>query len=164
MRVQLSLGSNLGDRQGHLRAALAALDEIEGVRLCAVSHAYETEPVGVRDQPAFLNLAAEVETALAPLELLDAAKTIERRLGRKPARRWGPRTVDIDLILWGQNVLNNVRLTLPHAEFRSRAFVLTPMAEIRPCAVDPLTGKTVFALANGAAFRAGVQKKTKLAP
>jgi 2-amino-4-hydroxy-6-hydroxymethyldihydropteridine diphosphokinase len=147
MRVLLSLGSNLGDRGAHLRAALDALDRLEGVAVTAVSHAYETEPVGKTDQPVFVNVAAEIETDLEPLELLNAVKSIERGLGRVPAERWGPRVIDIDLVLWGETVLRTPELTLPHREFRKRAFVLAPLAEIAPGAVDPVTGLTVAELA-----------------
>lgn len=147
MRVYLSLGSNLGDRAAILRAALSALAEVRHVQLAAVSDCYETEPVGKTDQPAFLNLAAAIETDLEPLELLDAVKDIERGLGRAPGERWGPRAIDIDLVLWGMRTIESETLTLPHAEFRKRAFVLTPLAEIAPQEIDPATGKTVSELA-----------------
>lgn len=100
-RVLLSLGSNLGDRVGHLAAAFDALDGLETTRLVARSSLYETEPVGFVDQPDFLNAAAEIETALGPLELLNALKVLEVRLGRVPSEPWGPRAIDIDIILWG---------------------------------------------------------------
>lgn len=147
MRVHLSLGSNVEDRAGHLAAALRELSRRDRVRIIKVSRCYETEPLGVTDQPLFLNIAAEIETDLRPLELLEAAKDIERQLGRKPAGRWQPREADIDLILWGQAVVQSEVLTLPHARFRVRAFVLTPLAEIAPDAVDPETGRTVRELA-----------------
>ncbi len=146
MRVLLSLGSNLGDRAANLRHALDALARWPGVRLGAVSRVYETEPVGLAEQPDFLNAAAEIETELLPLELLNAVKEIEAALGRTPSERWGPRVIDIDLILWEDLMMTEARLTLPHAAFRSRYFVLAPLAEIAPEAVDPVTGKTVRAL------------------
>lgn len=133
MRVHLSLGSNVGDRAANLRAALRALQATEGVTLPRVSQCYETEPVDVTDQTAFVNLAAEIETVLGPLELLNVPKDIERRLGRKPSERWGPRTIDIDIILWESRVLETGGLTLPHKEFRYKAFVLAPLAELVPC-------------------------------
>jgi len=89
----------------------------------------------------------EIETALEPLELLNTVKTMELRLGRKVSRRWGPRCIDIDLVLWGAKVLHTSALTLPHERFRERAFVLTPFAELAPEAVDPETGLTVAELA-----------------
>jgi len=146
-QVFLSLGSNVGDRARNLRAALEALDGSEGIRLRRVSGCYETEPIGVKDQPAFLNVAAEIETVLQPLELLNAVKDVERGLGRIPSVRWGPRLIDIDIVLWGSRVIDTDRLSVPHPRFRSRAFVLAPLAEIAPDAVDPVTGLTVAELA-----------------
>lgn len=146
MRVHLSLGSNLGDREVNVQKALEALKAVAGVAVIAVSHYYETEPVGVAEQPDFLNVAAEIETELAPLELLNTVKEIEARLGRTPSEHWGPRVIDIDIILWGNQVITTEPLTAPHKEFRKRAFVLAPLAEIAPEAVDPVTGKTVTEL------------------
>ncbi len=146
-QVFLSLGSNLGDRRGNIEAALDSLASWPGIRLARSSHCYETEPYGNIDQPLFLNAAAEIWTELAPMELLNVAKEIETRLGRVPSTHWGPRAIDIDIVLWGGTRLETTRLTLPHAEFRKRAFVLVPLAEIAPEAVDPVTGKTVAELA-----------------
>jgi 2-amino-4-hydroxy-6-hydroxymethyldihydropteridine diphosphokinase len=146
-RVYLSLGSNLGNREENLKAALSALKDLARTQLTAVSSVFETEPVGERDQPTFLNLAAEIETALAPLELLNACQDIEKAVGRKPTRRWGPRVVDIDLILWGSAVLDTSALVLPHPRFRLRNFVLQPLCEIAADAIDPVTGKSVLELA-----------------
>ena len=129
-----------------LRAALAALDALEGVSVVRVSRFFETSPVGTLDQKDFINAAAEIETELEPLELLPALKTIESDLGRRPGEHWGPRPIDLDIILWGDVVLNAPTLTLPHKEFRSRAFVLAPLAEIAPEAVDPVTGKAIAEL------------------
>ena len=137
----------MGDRSGHLRAAIMALRALDGVEVTRVSRCYETEPVGVTEQPAFLNLAAEIETVLEPLELLNAVKGIEETLGRRPSEHWGPRKIDIDVILWGTRVMDSGRLSLPHKEFRTRAFVLMPLAEIAPDAVDPISGLTVEQLA-----------------
>lgn len=147
MRMYLSMGSNEGDRAGNLRAAWNALDRLDGVHVVRVSRVYETEPVGVVEQPLFLNVAAEIETDLGPLELLKAVKGIERRLGRVPSERWGPRLIDIDIILCGECQMDSQELTLPHKEFRRRAFVLAPLAEIAPDARDPVTGTTVRELA-----------------
>jgi len=147
MRVLLSLGGNVGDRMARLREAVAMLARHKGIRLTAVSSCYETEPIGIVGQPAFLNMAVEIETALEPLELLNTVKEMERAIGREPAMRWGPRVIDIDIILRGGCVMESCLITIPHPSFRQRAFVLTPLAEIAPDAVDPETGKTVAALA-----------------
>ena len=147
MRIHLSLGSNEGDRLAYLEAALRALAALDGVAVAAVSQAYETEPVSDVEQGPFANIAAEIETDLDPLELLDAVKRIEADLGRSQSVRWGPRTIDIDIVLCGDLVIEAGRLAVPHREFRNRAFVLTPLAEIAPDAVDPVTGKTVAELA-----------------
>jgi len=106
-----------------------------------------TQPLGDEEQPSFVNMAAEIETTLEPLELLHVAKAIEVALGRRPGERWGPRTIDIDIVLCGLTVLDTPTLTVPHKEFRNRAFVLVPLVEIAPEAVDPVTGCTVAELA-----------------
>lgn len=164
MIVQLSLGSNLGDRAASLREAVRAIAAVEGVELKAWSHCYETEPIGFTEQPAFLNMAVEIETALGPLELLNAVKTIEATIGRQKTTRWGPREIDIDIILWGDTEYASDRLTLPHREFRQRAFVLVPMAEIAPEAVDPVTGETIAELAKHPEVRGWIEKREKIAP
>lgn len=147
MAVQLSLGSNVGVRGRNLEAALAALGQLPETSLTRRSRVYETEPYGVREQPGFLNMAVEIETGLHPLELLEAIKAIEGRLGRRQAQRWGPREIDIDIVLWDDLILDTDTLTVPHPDFRQRAFVLIPLSEIAPEAVDPVTGKTVAQLA-----------------
>ncbi len=146
-RVLLSLGSNLGDRADHLRRAVEAVAALPDTCLVAQSSVHETAPWGVADQPSFLNLAAEIETAFGPLELLNAVKALEIRLGRTPGSQWGPRVIDIDLVLWQDTVMKTGALTLPHPRFRERAFVLLPLREIAPDAVDPVTGRTVAELA-----------------
>jgi 2-amino-4-hydroxy-6-hydroxymethyldihydropteridine diphosphokinase len=129
----LGLGSNLGDREEHLRSALAGLAD-HGVEVDAVSSVYETEPVGeITDQPDFLNGAARIATDLGPHELLDLCKTIEAEHGRLfGAPRHGPRPLDIDLLLLGDIELADERLTLPHREVTTRRFVLEPLLELDP--------------------------------
>lgn len=129
----LGLGSNVGDRESHLRAAIELLRE-RGVEVEAVSSAYETEPVGeVLDQPDFLNAAIRVRTALEPEALLDLCKEVEAARGRAlDAPRHSPRPLDVDLLLLGDLRLSTDRLTLPHPEVTSRRFVLTPLLELDP--------------------------------
>jgi 2-amino-4-hydroxy-6-hydroxymethyldihydropteridine diphosphokinase len=160
----MSLGSNMGDRVCNLRAALDGLRQLPGTEVLAVSNAYETEPLGEVQQSAFLNVAAEIETDFGPLELLNAAQTLEKRLGRTPSYPWGPRSIDIDIILWGPRTMATDRLTLPHAAFRTRAFVLTPLAEIAPDTIDPVTGKTVAELAAAPEAQGRIVKLGTIAP
>lgn len=143
MRVFLSIGSNLGNRCENITNALKKLYEIENTKVKRASDVYETEPVGRTNQPAFLNIAVEIETDLGPLELLSEIKKIEYQLGRTPQERWGPRIIDIDIILYDNLIINDVQLVLPHREFRKRRFVLQPLAELCGNAVDPITGKTI---------------------
>ncbi len=132
-RGYLGLGSNVGDRHAHLRAAINLLGE-HGVEVEAVSSAYETEPVGeILDQPDFLNAAARISTALEPEALLDACKAIEVEQGRMfGGPRHGPRPLDVDLLLLGDVELETPRLTLPHAQVTARRFVLAPLLELDP--------------------------------
>jgi 2-amino-4-hydroxy-6-hydroxymethyldihydropteridine diphosphokinase len=127
----LGLGSNVGDRRAHLQAAVGALPSI-GVRVRAASSVYDTDPVGeVLDQPSFLNACVLVETALEPLDLLDAVKGVEAELGRAPEGvRHGPRAIDIDVLLLGDVEIAHERMTLPHEQLLSRRFVLVPALEL----------------------------------
>lgn len=140
-RVYLSLGSNLGDRAAYLRRALEALG-VAGVRVLRVSRVRETEPVDVVDQPRFLNLVAEAETDLEPGELLARAQEIERELGRVRTQPKGPRTIDIDVLLYGSLVMNTPELAVPHPRMAKRRFVLEPLAELAPDLRHPVTDRT----------------------
>jgi 2-amino-4-hydroxy-6-hydroxymethyldihydropteridine diphosphokinase len=146
MPVYLSLGSNIGNRLQHLRSAVEALRAELDVTVLRESRVYETDPVGDTDQPAFLNMAVAIETGLEPEDLLDRLQLIETELGRTATRRWGPRAIDIDIVLWDDSIIKTDRLTVPHPEFRKRAFVLIPLAEIAPLAVAPETGEEVLML------------------
>jgi 2-amino-4-hydroxy-6-hydroxymethyldihydropteridine diphosphokinase len=149
MRVgYLGLGSNVGDRAGHLRAAIELLGE-QGVEVAAVSSAYETEPVGeVLDQPDFLNAAIRIRTELEPAPLLEVCKAIEVERGRMlAASRHSPRPLDIDLLLLGDLELSTERLTLPHPEVTSRRFVLAPLLELDSDLTLPDGTKLAAALA-----------------
>jgi 2-amino-4-hydroxy-6-hydroxymethyldihydropteridine diphosphokinase len=137
----LSLGSNIGDREAHLRDALARLQR-EG-RLIAVSSFYETEPVEVTDQAWFLNCAVGLETSVPPPELMRSLLRIEQEMGRKRIQKKGPRTIDIDILLFGDAVVNTPELTIPHPAMHERRFVLEPLAEIAPDARHPVLKKTI---------------------
>jgi 2-amino-4-hydroxy-6-hydroxymethyldihydropteridine diphosphokinase len=137
-RAYVGLGANLGDREATLRAAIAALDATEGVQVSAVSALRETEPVGYLDQPRFLNGAVALEATLAPRELLDALLAVERSLGRtRGGPRFGPRTIDLDLLLYGEESIDEQGLTVPHPRLHERAFALEPLAELDPDLVVP---------------------------
>ncbi len=162
MRVHLSLGSNVGDRVNNLGSALKALRATPGIAVAAVSHSYETSPVGHVRQPAFINMAVAIETKREPADLLDELKRIESELGRVPSLRWGPRAIDIDIILCEDRIIESERLTIPHREFRNRVFVLRPLEEIAGDAVDPVTGRAVSHLATLPEAQGTVKRLDKL--
>jgi 2-amino-4-hydroxy-6-hydroxymethyldihydropteridine diphosphokinase len=134
-RAYVGLGANLGDREQTIRAAVAELPDV-----VAVSPLRETDPVGVTDQPRFLNGVAALETELAPRELLDVLLAVERRLGRERRERWGPRTIDLDLLLYGDEVIDEDGLKIPHPRLHERRFVLEPLADLAPQLVVPGLG------------------------
>jgi len=146
--VFLGLGTNLGDREANLRAALRRLREV--VRIEAVSFVYGSEPVGYRAQPDFWNLVVRAGTQLEPLALLGAVRGIERALGRKPSFRNAPRVIDIDLLLYDDVQIDLPELTLPHPRMLERAFVLKPLMELAPDVVHPRTRRTIREHAAGA--------------
>jgi 2-amino-4-hydroxy-6-hydroxymethyldihydropteridine diphosphokinase len=135
------LGSNLGDRLANLGAAVAALDREPAFTLRKVSLAYETEPVGP-PQPRYLNAVAQVGTLLSPRATLKALQQIEEALGRIRRERWGSREIDLDLLLYGDRVIAETGLVVPHPLLHSRAFALVPLAELAPGALHPLLGQT----------------------
>ena len=135
----LGLGGNLGDRMQALAEALELLDRTPGLLRVSCSAVYETEPWGVAEQPHFLNLVAGYETTLPPADLLDACKAVERNVGREQSYRWGPRLIDVDVLLYGDQQVNitDPHLEIPHPRLAERAFVLVPLAELAPDAVVP---------------------------
>ncbi len=141
-RAYLSLGSNLGDRVAHLEFGVAGLEK-DGVRCLRASSLYETEPVGYRGQPWFLNQVLMVETLCTPGELLQECLKIERARGRKRSIRNGPRTLDIDILLYDDLVLKEPGLVIPHPRMTERRFVLEPLAEIAPEVYHPVLVKTI---------------------
>lgn len=139
--VYLSLGSNIGDRAARLREAIARVQTIG--KITAISSLYETEPVEFTEQAMFLNCAVGLETVLGPEELMYRLLNIERELGRERVQKKGPRTIDIDILLFGNQVMNSLELTIPHPAMAKRRFVLEPLAEIAPLMVHPVLNKTV---------------------
>lgn len=132
-RVYLAVGSNLASPLSQVNAALAALGEIPQTAVVAVSSFYRTPPLGPQDQPDYLNAAVALETSLTPEALLDNTQRIELQQGRvRKAERWGPRTLDLDIMLFGNQVIATERLTVPHYDMHNRGFMLWPLAEIAP--------------------------------
>ena len=141
----IALGTNLGDKRRQMENALAALQQA-GVTVRRVSPFIETEPYGVTDQPAFLNGVCEVETTLSPQELLAILLKIETQQGRVRTRHWGPRVIDLDLLLYDDQIIDEPNLKVPHPDKENRAFVLQPLAAIAPQVVHPVLGKTIETL------------------
>lgn len=154
-RAYVGLGANLGDPLAQLRNAVAALASLPGTCVAAVSSVYRSAPVGYLDQPDFLNAVAALDTRLSPQALLDALLVIEQEGGRTRAFRNAPRLIDLDLLLYGDRVVDEVHLTVPHPRMADRAFVLLPLAEIDPDCVVPGAGplSTLAAGASGQAIQ-----------
>ncbi|MCE4957961.1 2-amino-4-hydroxy-6-hydroxymethyldihydropteridine diphosphokinase [Macrococcoides caseolyticum] len=141
--VYISFGSNIGDRAQQINNALKMLDNISDTVITRVSSLYETAPVGGVAQDDFLNGVVEVMTTLTPIALLNEIQSIELKLGRKREVHWGPRTIDLDIILYDDQVIDNERLKVPHPYMHERSFVLIPLNEIAPDAVHPVLNKEI---------------------
>jgi 2-amino-4-hydroxy-6-hydroxymethyldihydropteridine diphosphokinase len=156
--VYLSLGSNLGDRERFLREAISLLQELGVIK--QVSAFYETQPVEVqKEQPWFLNCALAMETELMPLDFLSRMLAVERSMGRVRTEPKGPRTIDIDIVFFGNDVLDTPELTIPHPAMQQRRFVLEPLAEIAPAIVHPVVKRTVRDLLNSLPADSGLVNK-----
>ena len=149
-RAWVGVGANLGDAQATIERALRDLAALSRAEPARASSLYRTEPLGDPAQPWYVNAVAEVDTDLSPLELLRALHGLERRAGRAPAReRWAPRELDLDLLLFGDRVIETPELVLPHSGLALRRFVLEPLAELAPDARDPRTGRSAAELLTG---------------
>ncbi len=145
-RAYIGIGSNLGDREAAFKVALTALANTAHITVLKVSAPLETEPVGGPEQPYFLNAAAELQTSLSPRALLSRLLAIEEELGRVRVEIWGPRVIDLDLLLYDDQVIDEPGLQVPHPLMHTRAFVLKPLAEIAPQAMHPALDKTAAQL------------------
>ena len=148
-KAYIGTGSNLGDRQAYLEAGLTELKAVPDIRLDAVSAVYETAPLGYTNQPLFLNAAASIETTLFPEELLQVMQGIETRHHRQRLIHWGPRTLDLDLLLYAEYQINTQQLVLPHPRLVERCFVLAPLCEIAPDLRHPRTGRLLSSCCEG---------------
>ena len=144
--IFLGLGSNLGDREVHLQRAIALLEEDECVQIKKKSTVIETEPIGHTEQGAFLNQVIQIETSYEPYSLLQKCLKIEQSSGRIREEKWGPRTLDIDILFFGETVLQSDGLKIPHPEASNRDFVLLPLAEIAPTFQHPVSGQQIEAM------------------
>jgi 2-amino-4-hydroxy-6-hydroxymethyldihydropteridine diphosphokinase len=162
MKVFVGLGSNLGEREAMIRLALEDLSRLPETQLVRASSLYDTEPAGEVDQPNFLNAVAQLETGLSARQLLWNLHLIEKRLGRVRTRRWGPRTMDLDLLLYGDQVIEDADLVVPHPELALRSFVLVPLLELDPLLVHPVTRETLLHLLSRLNTRPPVKRGSRL--
>ena len=144
--VYIGFGSNIGDRLTHIRNAIHTLSKTEGITLQKISSIYTTDPVGYEEQAQFLNGAAAIQTTLFPLSLLHTLKDIETAIGRKHRIRWGPREIDLDILIYGDLCLQTEKLVIPHPEMHLRGFVLVPLVEIAPDLVHPIFQESIQTL------------------
>ncbi|NHM74611.1 2-amino-4-hydroxy-6-hydroxymethyldihydropteridine diphosphokinase [Staphylococcus sp. 11007852] len=144
--VYLGLGSNIGDREQQLKSAVERLDQVTDIHVQQVSSMHETKPVGYVDQPDFLNVCLHIKTSLSPEVLLQQCLDIEKELHRVRKVRWGPRTIDIDVLLYGDRIIESEQLIVPHPRMTERAFVMIPLNEIASHVIEPRSKKTIQSL------------------
>lgn len=142
-KVYLGLGSNVGDRLKFIESAIERIGDLDGVKLTKKASLYETEPWGVKDQGFFLNTAVEIETSLSPEDLHNEIKSIEQTLGRESREKWTQREIDIDLLFYGDRIIDEDNLKVPHNRIEDRRFVLVPLAEMDPDLIHPVLNKSV---------------------
>ncbi len=143
IKIYLGVGSNVGNRSAHIQSAIFKLREEEGIRILKSSTLYETEPVGLKEQGCFLNSVTEGETILSPREFFETLKAVEKRVGRIEREKWGPREIDLDLLSYGERIIEEETLTVPHPRMHERDFVLVPLSEISPAWIHPKLKKNV---------------------
>jgi len=153
--VYIALGSNLGDREASVRGALQQLDAHAGIDFLNVSSFHETEPVGPAGQQRYINAAAKLQTTLGPQELLEVMLAVEQQLGRTrdDQQKWGPRTIDLDLLLYGDDVIDKPGLVVPHPHMHERSFVLDPLVEIAATVQHPVLGEPIESLRRALSHR-----------
>ena len=144
----IGFGSNIGDRLAHIQNAIHALSKTDGITLQKISSLYKTDPVGCEEQAQFLNGVAVIQTSLPPLSLLHTLKDIETAIGRKHRMRWGPREIDLDILIYGDLCVQTEELVVPHPEMHLRGFVLVPLAELAPDLVHPIFQVSIQTLLN----------------
>jgi 2-amino-4-hydroxy-6-hydroxymethyldihydropteridine diphosphokinase len=155
----IALGSNVGDRENNLRQAILGINEERETRVVRVSSVYETEPMYFEHQARFLNCVLAAETHLRPTGLLDCLQELERKLGRRPGPKNGPRVIDLDILFYGNEVVTKPNLEIPHPRITERPFVLVPLNEIRPDLIHPVLGMKVSELLANVGTGEGVVKK-----
>lgn len=155
VKAYLGLGSNLGNKSANLKKAISYLKKY--IKVTKMSAFYKTEPVGYKNQDWFLNCAVEAETGIKPLDLLKLLKSIEKKLKRAKTIKYGPRTIDIDILFYGNNIMKTKKLVIPHPRMHKRLFVLEPLSSIKPGLVHPKIKKTIIQLKNTLKNKKGVE-------
>ncbi len=156
--IYIGIGANLGDREKTLQEATDILNAKPEIAVVAVSAVYETDPVGVVDQPYFLNAVLQVHTSLSARNLLNCLLAIERKFGRLRETRWGPRTLDLDILLYGDAIINLPGLQVPHPHLHERAFVLVPLCDLKPDLKHPVLGQSILSLTDSLGIDLPVRK------
>ena len=147
-KVLIGIGSNLGSPQENCKKAISLLDELESISILKQSSFYQSEPIGKKNQPWFVNAAIEIQTTLSPESLLKTLLNIEQQMGRTRSEKWGPRVIDLDILDYEGRMINSKSLTLPHPEMLNRRFVLEPLSEISGSTIHPVKNKSIKNLLN----------------
>ena len=147
-KVLIGIGSNLGSPQENCKKAISLLDELESISILKQSSFYQSEPIGKKNQPWFVNAAIEIQTTLSPESLLKTLLNIEQQMGRTRSEKWGPRVIDLDILDYEGRMINSKSLTLPHPEMLNRRFVLEPLSEISGSTINPVKNKSIKTLLN----------------